>query len=138
MAEHKPRHAPSSVVAFGRRAPVPSVIDRLGWRGWTNESSHPQPEEVRLPDEAADPPRAHDEAEILRTTGDTPRRPTGQADDAGLLVLSRTELPSLYFVEWHYIDFVISCVGSISKAAEILGIRRSTLQRKRKKIPPAR
>lgn len=138
MAEHKPRHTPSNVVAFGRRAAVDSVIDPLGWRGWTNESRYPQFVGAVPSDEAATPPRAPEEAYVPHPSGDAPHRPPTEADGPRPLVLSRSELPSLYFVEWHYIDFVISCVGSISKAAEILGIQRSTLQRKRKKIPPTR
>jgi hypothetical protein len=55
-----------------------------------------------------------------------------------LMVASTAEMPTLYFVEWHYIDFVLSCVGNVSEAARVLGIRRSTLQRKRKKNPPQR
>ena len=55
-----------------------------------------------------------------------------------MMVASAAELPTLYYAEWHYIDFVLSCVGNVSEAARILGIRRSTLQRKRKKLPPDR
>jgi ActR/RegA family two-component response regulator len=55
------------------------------------------------------------------------------------LVISASEgLPSLYFVEWHYIDYVLSCVGNISQAARVLGVRRSTVQRRRKKHRPDR
>jgi ActR/RegA family two-component response regulator len=54
------------------------------------------------------------------------------------MVASAADLPSLYYVEWHYIDFVLSCLGNVSQAARVLGIRRSTLQRKRKKTPPLR
>jgi ActR/RegA family two-component response regulator len=54
------------------------------------------------------------------------------------MVASADQLPTLYYVAWHYIDFVLSCVGNVSEAARVLGIRRSTLQRKRKKNPPNR
>ena len=54
------------------------------------------------------------------------------------MVASAADLPTLYFVEWHYIDFVMSCLGNVSEAARVLGVRRSTLQRKRKKNPPTR
>ncbi len=39
---------------------------------------------------------------------------------------------------YRMIDFVLSNLGSISETARVLGIRRSTLQRKRKKNPPLR
>jgi ActR/RegA family two-component response regulator len=55
-----------------------------------------------------------------------------------LVISASEELPTLYFVEWHYIDYVLSCVGNISKAARVLGVRRSTIQRRRKKHPPRR
>lgn len=47
------------------------------------------------------------------------------------------ELPTLARVEWEYISRILArCRGNLSAAARVLGIRRSTLQRKLKKLPP--
>ena len=46
-------------------------------------------------------------------------------------------MPSLARVEWEYLSHVLALVdGNLSAAARILGIERSTLQRKLKKHPP--
>jgi two-component system, response regulator RegA len=48
------------------------------------------------------------------------------------------QMPSLARIEWEYIQRVlVSHDGNISKSARTLGIRRTTLQRKLKKNPPA-
>jgi two-component system, response regulator RegA len=48
-------------------------------------------------------------------------------------------LPSLARMEWEYMNRVLSSEGgNISRSARILGIRRTTLQRKLKKYPPSR
>ncbi len=48
-----------------------------------------------------------------------------------------SDLPSLARVEWEYISRVLHATdGNISLAARVLGIERSTLQRKLKKYPP--
>lgn len=55
-------------------------------------------------------------------------------DDIKSEELDNTELPSLYKREREYIEYVLSLYnGNISKAAESLGIRRQSLQRKLKK-----
>lgn len=49
------------------------------------------------------------------------------------------ELPSLGRVEWEYIHRVLTSTGgNISESARILGVERSTLQRKLRKLPPRR
>jgi two-component system, response regulator RegA len=51
----------------------------------------------------------------------------------------RADLPSLGRLEWDYIARILESVdGNISRAARLLGIQRSTLQRKLKKYPPNR
>jgi two-component system, response regulator RegA len=48
-------------------------------------------------------------------------------------------LPSLQRVEWEYINRVLGHTdGNISAAARLLGVERSTLQRKLRKRPPTR
>ncbi|MEC7277570.1 MAG: response regulator [Bdellovibrionota bacterium] len=50
---------------------------------------------------------------------------------------SQEEIPGLYKKEREYIEYVLDLYdGNISKAAESLGIRRQSLQRKLKKYPP--
>lgn len=52
---------------------------------------------------------------------------------------ARAELPSLGRVEWEYIHRVLTHTGgNISEAARILGVERSTLQRKLRKLPARR
>jgi len=49
------------------------------------------------------------------------------------------DLPSLGAMEWEYINRVLAFhQGNISAASRTLGIRRSTLQRRLKKLPPSR
>lgn len=51
--------------------------------------------------------------------------------------LAENELPGLYKKEREYIEYVLMVHGgNITKAAESLGIRRQSLQRKLKKYPP--
>jgi two-component system response regulator RegA len=51
----------------------------------------------------------------------------------------RAHLPSLGRVEWEYIHRVLTHTGgNISEAARILGVERSTLQRKLRKLPARR
>ena len=48
-------------------------------------------------------------------------------------------LPSLHRMEWEYINRVLRHTGgNISAAARLLGVERSTLQRKLRKHPPSR
>lgn len=48
-------------------------------------------------------------------------------------------LPSLGRVEWEYIHRVLTHTGgNISESARILGVERSTLQRRLRKLPPRR
>jgi two-component system response regulator RegA len=50
-----------------------------------------------------------------------------------------TNLPSLELMQWEYINRVLAHTdGNISAAARLLGVERSTLQRKLKKRPPGR
>lgn len=49
------------------------------------------------------------------------------------------QLPSLHRMEWEYINRVLRHTGgNISAAARLLGVERSTLQRKLRKHPPER
>lgn len=60
-------------------------------------------------------------------------------DGATDLEATRAELPSLGRVEWEYIHRVLTLTGgNISEAARILGVERSTLQRKLRKLPARR
>ncbi|MEM8607542.1 MAG: response regulator [Myxococcota bacterium] len=59
--------------------------------------------------------------------------PTGLKDE------SPTETPSLARVEWEHIQRVLTdCGGNITKASEVLGIHRRSLQRKLAKYPTRR
>lgn len=150
MGRFETRKAPSALLAFGRRVSAGDAFEELvKARGWQMESW--QPTFVESSDR-------HRPVEPLRdpcvrgpdsnwNTRQILRRPAERGDvvpgfeseiEARLMVASAAELPTLYFVKWHYIDFVLSCIGSVSEAARVLDIRRSTLQRKRKKTPPTR
>jgi DNA-binding NtrC family response regulator len=49
------------------------------------------------------------------------------------------ELPTLAAMEWEYINrFLVAASGNVSAAARVLGVQRSTLQRKLRKHPPSR
>ncbi len=146
-----------AMFAFGARVPTKDVVDTLvatnGWRSreWTS-ILHPElkapawlptsnavsndspPLSGRLVANLSPPAES-----VLCNTSAVHSRPTqNAATDGGLFLVHSGEFPSLDFVEWHYIDFVLSKLGSISATARVLGIRRSTLQRKRKKNPPIR
>jgi hypothetical protein len=135
-----------ALLAFGRRIGTDDPFEYLvATRGWERDAWTPtfidacDPSDIDVSDVAdrAKPPRSK---QVLRPPG-AAREPCCEASRdaaARLMVASTTELPTLYFVEWHYIDFVLSCVGNVSEAARILGIRRSTVQRKRKKQPPGK
>jgi two-component system response regulator RegA len=54
------------------------------------------------------------------------------------LSVAQLKLPSLARVEWEYMSRILrSSGGNLSAAARALGVQRSTLQRKLKKVPPA-
>ena len=53
--------------------------------------------------------------------------------------IPETGVPSLDRVEWEHLQRVLAaCGGNISKAARLLGIERRSLQRRLKKLPPAK
>jgi hypothetical protein len=117
------RHSPSHLLAFGRHVSlIEEMTDPVAPREWQSKPG---------------PLRRTQNLYLFRYLHGNN---TAQAaeDPSRLAILSTADLPSLDFVEWHYIDFVLSCAQSMSQAAETLGIRRSTLYRKRKKQPPAR
>jgi two-component system response regulator RegA len=65
---------------------------------------------------------------LLIMEGRPPDCTTGQLD-----------VPSLAWIEWEYINRVLEHTGrNISATARLLGVQRSTLQRKLKKYPPRR
>jgi Bacterial regulatory protein, Fis family len=149
MARLETRRVPKALLAFGRRVSADDAFEELvATRGWQMERWKPTFVESCDRDRFLNPPRdepavgpgcSWESRQVLRRPlGEF--APEGKALDAEarLMVASAAELPSLYFVEWHYIDFVLSCLGNVSEAARVLGIRRSTLQRKRKKTPPSR
>lgn len=60
-------------------------------------------------------------------------------DSAGAVDGTSTETPSLARVEWEHIQRVLTdCGGNITKASEVLGIHRRSLQRKLAKFPTRR
>jgi hypothetical protein len=124
----------SALLAFGQRVTAGDAFDDMVAAGrW--EAEHWSPTFV----EEAERRQIGTDwkgKQVLRRSG--PDRRQDASAEPRLMVASSAELPSLYFVEWHYIDFVLSCVGNVSEAARVLGVRRSTLQRKRKKNPPHR
>jgi len=143
------RSVPSALLVFGRRVSAGDAFEELvRARGWQRESWQPtfveSSDRQMLEDLLRDPTACADSdweaRQILRRPAQTedPVRGLGSDREARLMVASASELPTLYFVEWHYIDFVMSCLGNVSEAARVLGVRRSTLQRKRKKNPPTR
>lgn len=148
MADSEPRKGGCALLAFGRRVSADDTFEPLvAGGGWRRESWQPtfldelDRESYRRGHEVI--PADHESTPwgsklVLRSPGLERGRQHGPLREAEprLMVASADELPTLYFVEWHYIDFVLSCVGNISEAARILGVRRSTLQRKRKKSPP--
>ena len=150
MADNEQGKAARALLAFGRRVSADDTFAPLvAGRGWRRESWEPtfldafdresygRRREVIASGHDASP---WGNKLVLRSPNgarDRPRSAPGEGEPR-LMVASADELPTLYFVEWHYIDFVLSCVGNVSETARILGIRRSTLQRKRKKSPPER
>jgi hypothetical protein len=144
------RRLPHALLAFGRRISGGDAFEELvAARGWQMESWRPTFIESRDRDQVLNGLRSElaaslgtgwEQRQVLRKPADAMEPPGGRAtgDEAKLMVASSDDLPTLYFVEWHYIDFVLSCLGNVSEAARVLGIRRSTLQRKRKKTPPIR
>jgi hypothetical protein len=139
-----------ALLAFGRRVSPGDAFDKLtAGEGWQSEAWTPTFVEPSAREEALVPARSGPwqmesppvpARQVLRRSaaadGALPRPAVD--GESRMMVTAAPELPSLYFVQWHYIDFVLSCVGNISEASRVLGIRRSTLQRKRKKNPPAR
>jgi DNA-binding NtrC family response regulator len=120
----------TAFLAFGQRVQADDAFDDLlAARGWQREPWQPtfgEAGEQRIENGW--------DKQVLRRPLDGP----ASDPEPRMMVASASRLPSLYYAEWHYIDFVLSCVGNVSEAARILGIRRSTLQRKRKKHPPER
>jgi hypothetical protein len=138
----------NALLAFGRRVSPGDAFEELKARGWQKEVWHPtfveSGDRDRFECTARDEPFGRrevpwDDKQVLRcpVSSVEPPGPPGESEPR-LMVASADDLPSLYFVEWHYIDFVMSCLGNVSETARILGVRRSTLQRKRKKTPPTR
>jgi hypothetical protein len=148
MRRGETRRGPNALLAFGRRvSPADAFDDLVVARQWRMETWRPTFVETSSAMEPADArgmslPTASgwEEKNVLRCPSTTLDNPEGKVRESEprLLVATAPELPTLYFVEWHYIDFVLSCVGNVSEAARVLGVRRSTLQRKRKKYPPER
>jgi len=149
MADREQKKAGYALLAFGRRVSADDTFaPLLAGRGWRRESWEPTFLDVfdresygrRCAMAAGSDASPWENKLVLRSPDlelDHRRGAPGEVEPR-LMVASADEFPSLYFVEWHYIDFVLSCVGNISETARILGIRRSTLQRKRKKDPPDR
>jgi hypothetical protein len=147
MARFQAESVPSSLLAFGRCVSARDAFDELvETRGWQKETWQPTfVEECERGDDVQGPPRdgpgeGWPSKQVLRPRRSATERPPAvpAAADPRIMVASAAGLPSLYYVEWHYIDFVLSCVGNVSEAARVLGVRRSTLQRKRKKMRPNR
>jgi hypothetical protein len=148
MEQRRTKKYPDALVAFGRRVSADDAFSELvaarGWRveDWkptfvaASELESPPP----LPCDQRSPIDAWNCKQVLRPPELQPPtcHPPPGNPESRLMVASPDALPTLYFVEWHYIDFVLSCVGNVSEAARVLAVRRSTLQRKRKKNPPAR
>ncbi len=144
------KKTPNALLAFGRRVSAGDAIEELvAAQGWQLESWRPTfieaCESPQLLTGARQEAGAGGESawnikQVLRRPLEAAELLRGPVSDAEarLMVTSAADLPTLYFVEWHYIDFVLSCLGNLSEAARVLGIRRSTLQRKRKKTPPLR
>jgi hypothetical protein len=137
---------PHALLAFGRRVSASDAFEELvASRGWQMESWRPtfvdaNERDHLLSRDPAAPDSDWNARQVLRRPA-TAREPAPESatDSEGrLMVASAGDLPTLYYVEWHYIDFVLSCIGNVSEAARVLDIRRSTLQRKRKKLPPTR
>jgi hypothetical protein len=133
---------PSALLAFGRRVSAGFAFDDfVAARGWRRETWKPTFVEESECGPLAKPvaKQPHwDGKQVLRPDLPEPMGAVNANSDARLLIASAADLPTLYFVEWHYIDFVLSCLGNVTETARVLGIRRSTLQRKRKKTPPNR
>ena len=140
------RKAPNALLAFGRSVSVDAFDDLTTARGWKTEMWQPTFVDPSERDELAERP-----PQVCPDGGREPSKrvlrlhraasgESGAANEIGprIVVASSSQLPTLDYVEWHYIEFVLSCLGSVSEAARILGVRRSTLQRKRKKTPPMR
>jgi hypothetical protein len=150
MARTQPVRLSSALLAFGRRVSAGDAFEELVTaHGWQLESWRPtfveSCDRSRMLSGGDDGPSMAPQGswtgkQVLRRPPEFPERQGANPteDEARMMVASATDLPTLYFVEWHYIDFVLSCLGSVSEAARVLGIRRSTLQRKRKKTPPTR
>jgi hypothetical protein len=143
------RKGANALLAFGQRvAPEDAFEDFVAARGWKMNGWAPtfiEPTECEPPGVATPRQPSHRDhpwhtKQVLcpaAPPGDGAMRPPADIEPR-LMVAPAGELPTLYYVQWHYIDFVLSCVGNLSEAARVLGIRRSTVQRKRKKTPPAR
>jgi two-component system response regulator RegA len=72
-----------------------------------------------------------DPAHLMRLLSEPPAA-TGRSTEA-----ARLPLPSLARIEWEYIQRVLAYQGTnLSRAARVLGIQRSTLQRRLRKYPP--
>jgi hypothetical protein len=135
--------------AFAAGVPMEDMLGGLGpANGWHSESrtswttpppaTPAWPRAPVRPADSAEGDRRYEAVSLSRPPGQD--QTTAEADQrsSSVFFVHSQQFPSLYFIEWHYIDFVLSKAESISAAARILGIRRSTLQRKRKKAPPLR
>jgi hypothetical protein len=99
--------------------------DLVAARGWRMERWEPtfveSGERDRLASALRDrPPRSQDKPwdhkQVLRRPAEVFAPESGPDPDPGpearLMVASAADLRSLYFVEWHYIDFVMSVSGA--------------------------
>jgi hypothetical protein len=149
MPRSKTGRPTGALLAFGRQVSAGEAFAELiEERGWRTENWTPtfvescDREHIRNLCRELSAGAEWDHKRVLRRCPKPPE-PSGvgynaETEEARLTIAPSDGLPSLYFVEWHYIDFVMSCLGNLSEAARVLGVRRSTLQRKRKKTPPSR
>jgi hypothetical protein len=148
MGRLEDKKGATAMLAFGRSVyPDATFNDLVTAHGWQTEAWAPTfIEECEREGLASERPEgagarpAWEQKHVLRLPVEAaePRPSELPAPDPRIMIASAPQLPTLYYVEWHYIDFVLSCLGSVSEAARVLGVRRSTLQRKRKKTPPNR
>ncbi|CAF0700697.1 helix-turn-helix domain-containing protein [Candidatus Methylacidithermus pantelleriae] len=69
----------------------------------------------------------------------TPSRRASELPNGGSREIYSPALPSVQWIEWQYIHWVLRVVGgNLTRAARCLGMHRRTLQRKLQKSPPVR
>ncbi len=143
MVKHDNGRPANTMLAFGRLVAPDDAFEELvtsrGWQAntWTPTFIDPQDRDDLIACPRSSPGSVPASTKQILCPPRLAEPPTG-AMEPRLMIAATPDFPTLYFVEWHYIDFVLSCVGNVSEAARVLGIRRSTVQRKRKKAPPAR